>query len=120
MRGLIGPGKRTPPPRAESDLIGFIPSDLQKDIAELQAKLGHSSPLHKDRDASALKAAVLEVEKLISDRLSEFPGTAAIRTKERIKEDWKLGWDGIVKEPAKGRKVQRPSLTLDEEDVLYS
>jgi hypothetical protein len=66
----------------------------------------------------ALKAAVLEVEKLIG-RLSEFPGNAATRTKERIEKDWKLGWDGIVKEPIKPRKVQRPTLTLDEEDLLY-
>ena len=65
-----------------------------------------------------MKAAVLEVERLI-DRLSEFPGTAAIKTKERIEEDWRLGWCGIVKEPAKGRKVQRPKLALDEEDLLY-
>jgi len=65
-----------------------------------------------------LKAAVLEVGRLI-DRLSEFPGPAAIRTKEVIKDDWKLGWDGIIKEPVRARKVQRPKLTLDEEDLLY-
>jgi len=66
-----------------------------------------------------LKAAVLEVERLI-DQLLEFPGTAGIRTKERIKEDWKLGWDGIVKETVKSRKVQKPELARDEEDLLYS
>jgi len=65
-----------------------------------------------------MKAAVLEVGRLI-DRLSEFPGPAAIKTKERIQDDWKLGRDGIVKEPFRARKVQRPKLTLDEEDLLY-
>jgi hypothetical protein len=66
---------------------------------------------------SALKAAVLEVEKLIG-RLSEFSGNAAVKTKEGIKDDWKLGWDGIVKEPVKGRKEQKPKLNLGE-DLLY-
>ncbi|KAF9647525.1 hypothetical protein BDM02DRAFT_3187952 [Thelephora ganbajun] len=75
-------------------------SDLQRATVELQTKLGHSSPLHEDRSVLKLKAAVLEVERLI-DRLSEFPGSAAIKTKERIKEDWKLGWDSIVKEGVK-------------------
>ena len=41
---------------------------------------------------------VLEVGRLI-DRLSEFPGPAAVEIKERITEDWKLGWDGIIKKP---------------------
>ena len=67
----------------------------------------------------ALKAAVSEVERLIG-RLSEFPGPAATKTKERIKEDWKLGWDGIVKKPVRTRKIRRPELALDEEDILYS
>ena len=62
---------------------------------------------------------MLEVERLIG-WLSEFSGPAVMKTKERIKEDWKLRWDGIVKEPARTRKVQRPRLTLDEEDILYS
>jgi len=47
-----------------------------------------------------LKAAVLEVERLVG-RLSEFPGPVEIKVKERIKDDWKLGWDGIIKEPVK-------------------
>ena len=119
LRGPIGPGKTHPPSSAESRLIDFKLSDLQKATAKLQTRLGPSSPLHNSRDASALRAAVLEVGKLIGC-LSEFPGTASIKTKERIKEDWKLGWDGIVKEPAKGRKVEKPKLTLDEEDLLYS
>ena len=76
------------------------------------------SPLHDDRNTLALKAGVLEVEKLI-DRVSEFPGNAATKVKERIKEDWKLGWDGIVKQPAEPRTKQKPKLTLDEEDLLY-
>lgn len=103
----------------EFRLICFKPSDLQKAAAKLQKKLGPSSSFHKGRDASTLKAAVLEVEKLL-DRLSEFPGTASTKTKERIMEDWKLGWHGIVKEPIKGRKVQKPELTMDEEDLLYA
>ena len=41
-----------------------------------------------------------------------------MKTKERIEEDWKLGWDGIVKGPARARKVQKPKLTLDEEDLF--
>lgn len=97
----------------------FIHSDLQRDTVELQEKLGPSSPFHDDRNVQALKAVVLEVEKLIG-RLSEFPGNAATKMGERIKEDWKLGWDGIVKEPVRGRKVQKPELTLDDEDILYS
>lgn len=97
----------------------FIVSDLQRATVELQTKLGHSSPFHNDRNVLALKAAVLEVERLIG-RLSEFPGNASTKTKDRIKEDWQLGWDGIVKESFKGRKVQKPKLNLDEEDLLYS
>ena len=83
----------------------------------LQMKLGHLSSLHERRNVSALKAAVLEVERLIG-RLPEFSGPAAMKTKERIEEDWKLGWDGIVKGPARARKVQKPKLTLDEEDLF--
>ena len=103
----------------EPHLTGFISSDLQKATVELQAKLGHSSSLHEHPNVPALKAAVLEVGRLI-DRLSEFSGPAAMKTKERIKEDWKLGWDGIVKGPAGARKLQRPKLTLDEEDRMYT
>ena len=85
---------------------------------ELQTKLGHSSSFHDDHSTPALKAAVLEVGKLI-DRLSEFSGKAAAKTKEGIEGDWKLGWDGIVREPVRVRKAQRPTLTLDKEDLLY-
>ena len=62
---------------------------------KLQTKLGSFSPFHDNRSASALRDAVLEVGELI-ERLSEFPGSAATETKESIKEDWRLGWDGIV------------------------
>lgn len=55
----------------------------------------------------------MEVERLIV-RFLEFPVLAVAETKERIKEDWKLGWYGIVKGAARARKVQRPKLTLDE------
>ena len=97
-----------------------VPSDLQRATTELQTKLGHSSSFHSDRNVPALKAAVLEVRKLIG-RLSEFTGNAAVKTKDGIKDDWKLGWDGIVKELVKGRKGQKPTLTLDtEEDGFYS
>lgn len=85
---------------------------------ELQSTLGHSSQLHEGHNVRSLKAAVLEVEKLI-ELLSEFTGAAATKTKERIVADWKLGWDGIVKEPSRGRRVQKPELNLDEEDRLY-
>ena len=77
-------------------------------------KLGHLSSFHEHRNVSELKAAVSEVERLIG-RLSEFSGPAVVRAKERIKEDWELGWDGIVKEPVRARKVQRPKLNLDED-----
>jgi len=103
----------------EPYLTGFIPSDLQRATVELQGRLGHSSSIHEHPNVPALKAAVLEVGRLI-DRLSEFSGPAVMKAKERIKEDWKLGWDGIVKGPAGARKVQRPKLTLDEEDRLYA
>ena len=59
-----------------------------------------------------MKAAVSEVRRLI-DRLSEFPVVAAVETKKRIKEDWKLGWDGIIKEPVRARREQRLKPTLD-------
>ena len=117
MRGPISPGKHTLPPQQNPISLALY-SDLQRAIVELQTKLGYSSSLHERRDVLALKAAVLELERLIG-RLSEFPGPAAMKTKERIKEDWKLGWDGIAKEPVRTRKVQRPELTLDEEDILY-
>jgi len=42
------------------------------------------------------------------------------KTETQIKNDWKLGWDGIVNEPIRTRKVRGPELTLDEEDLLYS
>lgn len=120
LRGPIGPGKHTFSSLhwSRPHLIGVISSDLQKATVELQATLGHSSPFHENRNVPALKAAVLEVENLI-DWLSEFTGTVAAKTKERIGVDRKLGWDGIVKEPARGRRVQRPEVNLDEEDRLY-
>ena len=65
-----------------------------------------------------MKDAVLEVEELI-ERLSEFPGNAATKTKEGIKEDWRLGRDGIVVDAVRARKGQRPEVVLDEEDLLY-
>ena len=120
MRGPIGPGKHTLSSLhwSQPHPIGVISSDLQKATVELKTRLGHSSPFHENRNVPALKAAVLEVEKLI-DWLSEFTGTVAVKTKERIGADWKLGWDGIVKEPARGRRLQRPEVNLDEEDRLY-
>ena len=72
--------------------------------------------LHEVHDVLALKAAVSEVERLIVQFL-EFPIPAVAEMKERIKEDWKLGWYGIVKEGAKSQKVQRPKLTLDEKHL---
>lgn len=95
-----------------------MPSDLQRTATELQTRLGHSSSLHEHHSVPALKATVLEVGRLI-DRFSEFSGPEAIKMKERIQEDWKLGWDGIVKGPVGERKVQRSKLTLDEEGRLY-
>ena len=92
------------PTTTVSRLTSFTPSDLRRAAAVLQAKLGHSSSLHSHRNVSALKAAVLEVEGLIG-RLSEFSGPAAMRMNERIEEDWKLGWDGIVKGPVGARNV---------------
>ena len=115
-RGLIGPGKHKLPSQQNPISLASY-SDLQRATVDLQMKLGHLSSLHEHRNVSALKAAVLEVERLIG-RLSEFSGPAAMKTKERIKEDWKLGWDGIVKGPARTRKVQKPKLTLDEEDLF--
>lgn len=82
-------------------------------------KLGHSSPFHDYRSALALKGAVLEAGRLIG-RVSEFPGEAATKTRERIKEDWKLGWDGIIGEWVGVRKAQKPKSTLDEEELLSS
>ncbi|KAF9778765.1 hypothetical protein BJ322DRAFT_1114103 [Thelephora terrestris] len=93
-------------------------SDLQRTVVKLRTRLGHSSPFHDDRSIPALEAEVREVGKLI-DRLSEFPGQAATKTKAGIEGDWKLGWDGIVRKTVRGRKVQRPTLTLDKEDLLY-
>ena len=83
----------------------FISSDLQRAAAELRTMLGHSSPFHDNRSTPALQAAVLEVGGLIG-RLSEFPGNAVTKTKEGIEDDWKLGWDGIIREPIMVRKVQ--------------
>ena len=74
------------------------------------------SSLHEHRDVSALKAAVLEVGRLIR-RLSEFPIPEVGETKELIKEDWKLGWYGIVKKPFGVQKAGRPKLTLNEKDL---
>ena len=117
-KGLIGLGKHTPALQRNLILLALVPSDLQRATVDLQTNLGHLSSLHEHRNVSALKAAVLEVERLIG-RLSEFSGPAAVKTKERIEEDWKLGRDGIVKGPVRTRKVQRPKLTLDEEDLFY-
>lgn len=103
-------------PNARPYLTSPILSDLQRVAAELQTTLGHSSSLHEDRNVLALKAAVLEVERLIG-RLSEFPVPTAVETKVRIEEDWKLGWYGIVKGSPSTRKLQRPKLTLDEKGL---
>ena len=99
-------------------LTGTIPSDFQRATEELQANLGHSSSLHERCNVLELRDAVLEVGRLI-DRLSEFPGPAAVETKERIRKDWKLGWDGIVKKPVEVGVAQVPKLALDE-GLLYS
>ena len=103
-------------PDPKHHLTSFISSDLQRAATGLQTRLGCSSSLHDDRNVSALKAAVLEVRSLIG-RLSEFSVPAAVETKERIKDDWKLGWDGIVKGPTGAQKAQRPKLTLDEKSL---
>ena len=103
-RGPIGPGEHQLLSQQNPISLASY-SDLQRATVELQMKLGHLSSLHEHRNVSALKAAVLEVERLIG-RLSEFSGPAAMKTKERIEEDWKLGWDGIVKGPARTQKVQ--------------
>ena len=87
---------------------------------KLRTKLGPSSPFHDDRSAPALKDAVVEVGELIK-QLSEFPGGAAAKTKEGIKEDWRLGWDVIVVDAVRTRRGQpKPELILDEEDLLCS
>ena len=103
---MLSSGPRAP------HLTDFASRDLQRTALNLQKKLGYQGPLHNDPDVLALKAAVLEVGRLI-DRLSEFPGPVAIKTKERIKEDWKLGWDGIVREPTRDQRAQRPKLMVD-------
>ena len=96
----------------------FILSDLREATIKLRTKLGPSSPFHDNRSAPALRDAVLEVEELI-ERLSEFPGNAAAKTKEGIKEDWRLGRDGIVVDVVRARKGRKPEVVLDEEDLLY-
>ena len=73
----------------------FTLSELREAAINLRMKLGPSSPFHDNCSTAALKEAVLEVGELV-EWLSEFPGNAATKTKEGIKEDWKLGWDGIV------------------------
>ena len=102
---------------AKPHLTSFTPSELRRLATELQTRLGHLSPLHERRNVPILKAAVLEVESLI-DRLSEFPVPTAVVTKKRIEKDWKLGWDGIIKEPAKAWKTRRPKLILDQRSVV--
>ena len=69
------------------------------------------SSLHDRRDVSALKAAVLEVQGLVI-RLLKFPVPVVTEMKERIRDDWKLGWGGIIQGPAKVRKAERPKLDL--------
>ena len=105
-----------PSTSVKSHLIGFISSDLWGAADGLQTRLGHLSSLHEHRDVSALKTAVLEVGRLVN-RLSEFPIPAAEETNELIKEDWKLGWDGIVRGPVRDQKAERPKLTLNEKGL---
>ena len=100
-----------PPSLSKPNLTSFAFSELQRDVTQLQTKLGHSSSLHNRRDISTLKAAVLEVGELLN-RLLELPVPAATETKERIEDDWKLGRDGIIRGPAKVRKAERPKLNL--------
>ena len=108
-----------PGPRfSRTSLNHFILSNLREATIKLRTKLGPSSPFHDNRSAPALKDAVLEVGELIK-QLSEFPGNAATKAKEGIKEDWRLGWDGIVVDAVRTRKGRKPEVVLDEEDLLY-
>ena len=95
------------------------PSKLLKKTIALQKKLSPSSKFHERRSESDLQRAVLEVKDVV-ESLDNIPGSAGTRNK--IEKCWNRGWKWIFEKQgrrAKGKKVEKPKLVLDREDLLY-
>lgn len=90
-------------------------SGFLKSIINLQKKLGPPSDLHEHRDLQALKAAVLEVQKVI-ERVANDP--SFIATTKQIGQDWGYGRKGILQETVH-RKILKPKLVIDPEDRMF-
>ena len=94
-------------------------SKLLKKTIELQKKLSPSSKFHDGRSVSDLQRAVLEV-KAVVESLDNIPGSIGTRT--QIRKRWDRGWKWIFEKEgsgAKGKKIGKPRLVLDREDLLY-
>lgn len=94
-------------------------SKLRKKTIELQKKLSLSSKFHNSRSVSNLQCAVLEV-KAVVESLNDIPGS--IRTRNQIQKRWDRGLKWISEREGsktKGKKVKKPGLVLDHEDLLY-
>ena len=95
------------------------PSKLLKKTIALQKKLSPSSKFHEGRSISDLQHAVQEV-KVVVESLGDIPGS--IGTRELIRKRWDKGWRWIFEKQGsrmKGKKVEKPKLVLDREDLLY-
>lgn len=93
-------------------------SGLLKAIINLQKKLAPSSNFHERQDLRGLKAAVLEVQKVI-ERAIKDKDSVFVSDMKRIGKDWDLGRRGILEEAVQRKKVQKPKLAIDPEDRMF-
>ena len=94
-------------------------SKLLKRTIELQKKLSPSSEFHEVKSVSNLQRAVLEM-KVVVESLEDIPDS--IGTRDQIKKRWERGYKWIFEKQggrAKGKKVDKPKLVLDREDLLH-
>jgi hypothetical protein len=94
-------------------------SELLKKTIALQKKLSPSSKFHEGRSVKDLQDAVLEARTVV-ESLGNIPESAG--TRNQIKKRWDRGWSWILEKQgsrAKGRKAEKPKLTLDREDLYY-
>jgi len=94
-------------------------SKLLKRIIELQKKLSPSSGFHKGKSGSDLQRVVLEV-KVVVESLEDIP--ESIGTRNKIGKRLERGYKWIFEKQggkAKGKKVDKPKLVLDREDLMY-
>lgn len=94
-------------------------SKLLKRTIELQKKLSPSSQFHEGKSVTDLQRMVLEA-KAVMESLEDIP--ESIGTRGKIEKRWGRGYKWIFEKQggkAIGRKVGKPRLVLDREDILH-